>query len=63
MTVHGLFPSCGEQGLLLQMYHFSAVASLVAERQLQASVVTARGFLSCGVQALKHRLSSRGARA
>lgn len=64
--LHGLFSSCGEQGLL---FNCSVPASycgpsLIAEHRLQgtwASVVAARGLNSWGSQALEHRLNSCGA--
>ena len=61
------FSSCGEWGLLFVEVHglLIAVASRCGARALGtwASVVVARGFSSCGSQALEHRLSSCGARA
>ena len=48
----GLFSSCGSRGY-----------SLAAVHRLQgrwASLVAARGFSSCGSQALEHRLGSCG---
>ena len=51
---------------LVAVHRLLAMAQLVAEHGLQstqASVITARGFHSCGFQALKRWLSSYGAQA
>ena len=52
---------CAESSLLLRL--LIAVASLVAEQELQgsrASVVAVRGLRSCSSRTLEHRLSSYG---
>ena len=58
----GLVSSHGERGLLLIAVFglLTEVASLVAERGMQASVVEPHGLRICGPQGLEHRLSSRG---
>ena len=64
IAVHGLFSSCGEQGLLFVAVCglLIAVASRCGARALGAwaSVVVACGLSSCGSQALERRLSSCG---
>ena len=57
----GSFSLVAVNGLLV-----AAAASLVGEHRLQgvpASVAVGHGFISCGSQALEHRLSRCGPRA